>query len=183
MSSLIITVLPPGAAHRSSTRSPGWASTASGTSCDASSCTRNCSWLPCRSGLPETTRSPCGASAVFSHSTSFTASAFRTSSRVARSRLTLNVRGAGSLLNCTHFSVRSKPYAIEPPCHEPVRMRPAHSEIEQRRLAIGGIVRARRQRQTVALAECRSQNGVDEARCALLARRPRQAHRIVDDRS
>ena len=30
--------------------------------------------------------------------------------------------------------------AIEPPCHEPFWMRPAHPEIEQYRLAIGGII-------------------------------------------
>ena len=46
---------------------------------------------------------------VSSHSIPSAASALRTSSRVARSRLTLSVRGAGSLLNCTHFSACSNP--------------------------------------------------------------------------
>ena len=41
MAAAIATVLPPGDAHRSRIRSPGCASTTSGTSCDASSWTRN----------------------------------------------------------------------------------------------------------------------------------------------
>ena len=108
---LMAVALPPGAAHASSTRSPGRGAATTATSCDASSWTAN-NPSPAsgvRSGLPLTTMSPSGANRVAVVSTPAARSRSASASRVIRSRLARSVNGAASLSNRHQASAAAKP--------------------------------------------------------------------------
>ena len=74
-----------------------------------------------------------------------------------------------------------KPIPIQPPRHEPLRMRMCDAEVGERRVAVGWIRRPPRQGQLMTLAQRCAQDGIDEATCARFPGRSRQIDRIVHD--
>ena len=111
MSAAIAVVLPPGDAHRSSTRSPGRAPTASGTSCDASSWTTN---DPSRGAAKRVARGDDQAVRRVARRLGLDAVGARARARdvLAASRAAVGAqrqRAASSLLNRTQRSAASKP--------------------------------------------------------------------------
>ena len=68
---------------------------------------------------------------------------------------------------------------VVPTSGQPPRVRQRHAEIVQRGGTIGGDLRLRRQRKSVAPARDGAKNGIHEAGCAPFAGAFRQVHRIV----
>ena len=185
MSAAIAVVLPPGDAHRSSTRSPGRAPTASGDELrrfvldDRTSPSGGR-----RSGLParddEAVRRVArrlGLDALLRRAPR------ANSSRVTRSVLARSVSARRLVVEPDPALGGVEAITVEPARDEPVGMRVGDAEIRERGRAIAAVVRPRRQRQAVPLAErrCAARRSRTRWRSAFCAA-PRQIHRVVHDR-
>ena len=147
MSAAIAVVLPPGAAHASSTRSPAAARATTPTSCDASSCTTNSPWPASgvSRGLPLRTTRPSGAKVVGSAWTPAACRVCASTSRRHPQPIGSQRQRRGRIVETAPRLGRIEPVSAAPPLDQPSRVRQGRREIVELAVAVAG--RPDRQRQ------------------------------------